>query len=116
SAFVSLTLTPVLNVLLNRKNSKPSWFYIKTEPFFKGLENGYRNLLERFMKNKWVAWPILGVCLLSIVYLFNNLQSELAPMEDKGQFRFNATAAEGTSFDYMDEFTQGLADYFYDSI
>ncbi|HEY1047711.1 MAG TPA: efflux RND transporter permease subunit [Bacteroidia bacterium] len=116
SAFVSLTLTPVLNVLLNRKNSKPSWFYVKTEPFFEGLENGYKNLLSRFMKNKWVAWPILGLCLISIVVLFMNLQSELAPMEDKGQFRFNATAAEGTSFDYMDNFTQQLGDYFYDSI
>lgn len=116
SAFVSLTLTPVLNVLLNRKNSKPSWFYVKTEPFFEGLENGYKNMLSRFMKNNWVAWPILVLCFISIFFLFINLQSELAPMEDKGQFRFNATAAEGTSFDYMDNFTQQLGDYFYDSI
>ncbi len=116
SAFVSLTLTPVLNVMLNRKNSKPSWFYTKTEPFFEGLENGYQSLLSKFMALKWMAWPILTICLVSIVFLFNTLQSELAPMEDKSQFRFNATAAEGTSFDYMDKFTQELGAYFYDSI
>ncbi len=116
SAFVSLTLTPVLNVMLNRKNAKPSWFYLKTEPFFEGLENTYKRLLSSFMRFKWVAWPVLAVCLLTMVLLFKTLQSELAPMEDKSQFRFNATAAEGTAFDYMDRFTQELGQYLYDSI
>jgi HAE1 family hydrophobic/amphiphilic exporter-1/multidrug efflux pump len=116
SAFVSLTLTPVLNVMLNRRNSKPSWFYTKTEPFFEGLENGYRNMLRSFMKLKWTSWGILAVCAVAIVFLFKNIQSELAPMEDKSQFRFNATAPEGTSFDYMDNFTQELGKFFYDSI
>ncbi len=35
SAFVSLTLTPVLNVKMSKKDvHKHSWFYRKTEPFF----------------------------------------------------------------------------------
>ena len=116
SAFVSLTLTPVLNVLLTRKKPKPSWFYVKTEPFFEGLENGYKNMLQKFMKVKWVAWVILSTCVVVIGLLYGSLQSELAPLEDKSQFRFNATAPEGTSFDFMDQYTQGLADYFYDSV
>lgn len=116
SAFVSLTLTPVLNVLLTRKKPKPSWFYVKTEPFFEGMENGYKNMLQKFMKVKWVAWVILSACVLVIGLLYGTLQSELAPLEDKSQFRFNATAPEGTSFDFMDQYTQGLADYFYDSV
>ncbi len=116
SAFVSLTLTPVLNVMLNRKNRKPSWFYVKTEPFFEGLENGYRRRLEGFMKRRWIAWPILGVCMLTGIIIWFTLQSELAPLEDKSQFRLSVTAAEGTSFDYMDRFTSELSDYLYDSI
>lgn len=116
SAFVSLTLTPVLNVLLTRKKSKPSWFYVKTEPFFEKMESGYESMLQSFMKIKWVTWPILVVCFVSIILLLKNLQTELAPLEDKAQFRFNATAPEGTSFDYTDAFTQRLADFFYDSI
>src|SRR5207342_3231288 len=40
SAFVSLTLTPVLNVYLAGKAHKHSWFYTVTEPFFRSLENG----------------------------------------------------------------------------
>lgn len=116
SAFVSLTLTPVLNVLLTRKKPKPSWFYVKTEPFFEGMENGYKNMLQKFMKVKWAAWVILSACVVVIGLLYGTLQSELAPLEDKSQFRFNATAPEGTSFDFMDQYTQGLADYFYDSV
>src|SRR6516162_4284391 len=40
SAFVSLTITPVLNVYLTRKNAQHGWFYQKTEPFFRGMEHG----------------------------------------------------------------------------
>src|SRR3712207_3286568 len=41
SALVSLTLTPVLNVKLTRDVHKHGWFYHKTEPFFRWMENGY---------------------------------------------------------------------------
>lgn len=116
SAFVSLTLTPVLNVLMNRKNSKPSWFYVKTEPFFQALENGYKSLLIGFMRIRWMAWIIIVSCIVVIVLVLVNIQSELAPIEDKSQFRFNITAPEGTSFDYMDNYVSQLGDYFYDSI
>jgi HAE1 family hydrophobic/amphiphilic exporter-1/multidrug efflux pump len=116
SAFVSLTLTPVLNVLMNRKNSKPSWFYVKTEPFFQGLENGYRRLLIAFMRVRWMAWVIIVSCIGIIFIIFINIQTELAPIEDKSQFRFNITAPEGTSFDYMDNYVSQLGDFFYDSI
>ena len=44
SSFVSLTITPVLNVILNRKNAKHGRFYVKTEPFFNNMESGYKNL------------------------------------------------------------------------
>jgi HAE1 family hydrophobic/amphiphilic exporter-1/multidrug efflux pump len=116
SAFVSLTLTPVLNVLLSKKQHKPSRFYIATEPFFKGLENKYKALLDWTIQRKWLALGTLLVCAVSLVMVFKLLPSELAPLEDKSQFRFNATAPEGTAFDFMDSYTQGLADYFYDSI
>ncbi len=116
SAFVSLTLTPVLNVLMNRKNSKPSWFYVKSEPFFEGLENGYKRLLTSFMKIRWMAWLIVVACMGIIYLIYGRLQTELAPLEDKSQFRFNITAPEGTSFDYMDNYVSQLGDYFYDSI
>src|SRR5690606_22182890 len=55
SAFVSLTLTPVLNVFLTRKVHKPSKFYVKTEPFFTGMEQKYKQGLTWIMRQKWMA-------------------------------------------------------------
>ena len=116
SCFVSLTLTPVLSVLLTRKNHRHSWFYNKTEPFFRGMEDNYRRLLGSFMKVRWAALIIIGLCLASVYLIVINIQSELAPMEDRSQFRFQMSAAEGTSFDYMDSYVQEVTDFVMDSV
>jgi multidrug efflux pump len=117
SAFVSLTLTPVLNVKLTRKDmTKHSWFYTKTEPFFRGMENGYRRLLEKFMRIRNVAWVILAICGGMIFYFGGALQSELAPMEDRSQFRLQVSAPEGTSFDAMDVYVDRLSGLMMDSV
>ena len=116
SAFVSLTLTPVLNVKLTRKVHKNSRFYEMTEPFFQGMENGYRRMLERFMRVRWVGFVVIAICAALIVFIGMNLQSELAPMEDRSQFRLQVTAPEGTSFDYMDKYIDRLTNFVLDSV
>lgn len=116
SAFVSLTLTPVLNVKLTRKVIKHGWFYHKTEPFFRWMENGYHNSLKRFMRVRWVALVIVAVCFGIIFFIGNGLQSELAPMEDRSQFRLSVTAPEGTSYDYMDQYIDRLSQFMLDSV
>jgi HAE1 family hydrophobic/amphiphilic exporter-1/multidrug efflux pump len=116
SAFVSLTITPVLNVYLTGKKAGHGRFYERTEPFFKGIENGYRRLLESFMKVRWVAFIIVGVCGILIWITMNNLQSEIAPLEDHSTIRFNVTAPEGTSYPYMQTITDNIANYLYDSV
>ncbi|MEI7595521.1 MAG: efflux RND transporter permease subunit [Bacteroidota bacterium] len=116
SAFVSLTITPVLNVLLSTKNAKHSWFYHKTEPFFNNMENGYKNLLNRFIQFRWWAWGIVIACLGIIFILGSTLQSELAPLEDKSMMRFQITGPEGASYNYMTKATEELGNYLIDSI
>ncbi|MBL7770662.1 MAG: efflux RND transporter permease subunit [Flavipsychrobacter sp.] len=116
SAFVSLTLTPVLNVKLTRKSQKPSWFYRKTEPFFVGMENLYRRTLSGFMRVRWIAFLIIGICFAAIYFIGTNMQSELAPMEDRSQFRLSITAPEGTSFDYMDSYIDRIGRFMLDSV
>jgi multidrug efflux pump len=117
SAFVSLTLTPVLNVFLARKNvHKHTWFYTKTEPFFRWMEDGYQNTLTRFMKIRWVAIPVIAACFLIIWLVGGNLQSELAPMEDRSGFRLSATTPEGTSYDAMDVYMDKLVKLVVDSV
>ncbi|MCW5906783.1 MAG: efflux RND transporter permease subunit [Chitinophagales bacterium] len=116
SAFVSLTLTPVLNVLLTRKNQKHSWFYEKTEPFFRAMDEGYRQSLESFMKRRWIAFVVLGICMGAIFLVGKNLQSELAPMEDRSVFRLSVSAPEGTSYDYMNTYIDRIVQFMMDSV
>jgi multidrug efflux pump len=116
SCFVSLTLTPVLSVKLTRSNHKHSRFYEWTEPFFKGMEDGYRRWLGGFMRLRWVSFIIIGLCIVSAYFVATNIQSELAPMEDRNQFRLQLTAVEGTSFEYMDNYVQDMVDFVMDSV
>ncbi len=116
SAFVSLTITPVLNVVLNRKDAGHGKFYERTEPFFRGMENGYKNLLASFLKIRWMAWVIIVACMASIYFIGSNLQSELAPLEDKNRIRFQMTGPEGASYGYMLEAGDKLMNFLIDSI
>jgi multidrug efflux pump subunit AcrB len=117
SAFVSLTLTPVLNVKMSKKDvHKHSWFYNKTEPFFRGMENGYKNALAHFMKVRWMAFVIVAACGAIIYFIGKDIPSELAPMEDRSQFRLAVTAPEGTAYDYMDNYIDRLTTFMLDSV
>ncbi|MEZ5026312.1 MAG: efflux RND transporter permease subunit [Chitinophagales bacterium] len=116
SAFVSLTLTPVLNVLMAKDVHTHSWFYSKTEPFFKGLDDGYRETLQSFMKVRWVSIPIILLSFLLIYFIGKNLQSELAPLEDRGFLRVMMSAPEGTSYTAMQDYVDNVTDFIVDSI
>lgn len=116
SAFVSLTITPVLNVYLSAKNIHDGWFYKKTEPFFVGLETGYNRLLKGFMKIRWAAWAIVISCFLMIWFIMGQLQSELAPLEDRSSVRFSVTAAEGTSYPAMQKMVDNMLQFLNDSV
>ena len=116
SAFVSLTLTPVLNVMLTKKETKRTWFYQKTEPFYVSLDAGYREALQSFMKLRWLAFPIVISCFGLIVLLGKTLPSELAPLEDRSGFRLSVSTPEGTSYDYMNKYMDRITSYMADSI
>lgn len=115
SAFVSLTLTPVLNVFL-RGNSQHSKFYNKTEPFFVSIDTKYRATLVFFFKRKWITFCILGLCIGIIFILSKTLKSELAPLEDHSIIRTSVTLPEGTYFDYTMNVLDSIAQLQMDSI
>ncbi len=116
SSFVSLTLTPILTVKMSRSQHKHSWFYRKTEPFFSGMENGYNFLLNKFMQARWLAFPIIAGCFAIIYFVGSSLKSELAPLEDRSQYRLMISAPEGTSFDAMDNYMDRLSQFMLDSV
>jgi multidrug efflux pump len=116
SCFVSLTLTPILNVYLSGDVKKHSRFYTKTEPFFSGMEDGYRKLLSWLMKRRWIAVVSIILCFAAIYFVGAGLKSELAPLEDRSRFRISLTAPEGTSYDAMDNYTDEIAQFIMDSV
>jgi len=117
SAFVSLSLTPVLNIYLTKKNvHKHSWFYTKTEPFFRGMEAGYQRWLAAFMRKRWIAFVIVVACVGAIYFVGTKLPSELAPMEDRNRLRTSILAPEGTDFDYMDQAVYDITEKIMDSV
>lgn len=116
SAFVSLSLTPVLNVKMGGSAHKRSWFYTFSEPFFVWMDQAYRRSLESFMSQRWLAFVILAACMGAIVFSMKVLPTELAPLEDRSLFRVSATLPEGTSYDYTETFLDKVSQFMYDSI
>lgn len=115
SAFVALTLTPMLSAYFLKKNEQPNWFYRVTEPFFVRLNNGYAHLLIAFMKVRWLAWVFLAGTTLLIYLIGKQLPSELAPIEDRSNMSLIAVAPEGVSFDYMKKHMNEVGNYVNDS-
>lgn len=116
SAFVSLTLTPMLNAYLIRKTDKKTWFYTVTEPFFQSLESGYRSQLQSFTQYKWVAIPIFILMGVATWYFYGQLPSELAPTEDRGWMRMVITAPEGSTFEFTEKYISKLNTFINDSV
>lgn len=115
SAFVALTLTPMLSAYFLKKKERPSWFYRVTEPFFVSLNNGYARLLTLFMKARWLAWVFLLGTTALIYFVGKGLPSELAPIEDRSNMNLIAVAPEGVSFDYMKKHMIEVGKYVNDS-
>lgn len=117
SAFVSLTLTPMLNAYLMKGDvHKKSKFYNFTEPYFEKMNKGYAGSLTNFMKRKWLSFPILILCIGLIALFYSTLQKETAPYDDRSFVGMNITAPEGASYDYMDRFMQEITQLINDSI
>ena len=115
SAFVALTLSPMLSAYLLKKQHKPNWLYRVTEPFFVGLNNGYAFLLKGFMKRRWLAWVFLIGTASLIYFVGKKLPSELAPVEDRSNMSLIAIAPEGVSFEKMKQNMLEVGKYVNDS-
>jgi len=116
SSFVALTLTPMLSSRLLKTKEKHSWFYYKTEPFFTWLENSYSNTLDNFMNKRWIAFLIMVISFAGIFFIGSTLQSELAPIEDRGEIRVESKMPEGTSYELMDHYIMQAVTILQDSV
>ncbi len=105
SAFVALTLTPMMASKLLRPHTGPhavhgnqvsEWLNARFESF----AQGYRRVLDRNVHRIWLFGGLMLAAIVALVLLFKLLPSELAPAEDRGSFMLMMEGPEGAGFDY----------------
>jgi multidrug efflux pump len=109
SAFLALSLTPMVSTKLLRHESRHSWFYRKTEHFFSTLNESYRSSLESFLKKRWIAIIVMISSFGFIILLWRFIPAEMAPLEDRSMISINASAVEGATYDFMYDYLGDLS-------
>ena len=116
SAFVSLTLTPMLTTRLLKGRVQHGKIYQKTEIFFQGMTNRYRTWLEYFLARRHWAITFIVISMVSIFVFGAFLPRELAPLEDRSNIRLTSTAQEGATFEYMQQFMNQMVNLVSDAV
>lgn len=109
SAFVALSLTPMLSTKILKHNVMEGRFYRFSEPFFEGMMSYYRRWITRFLKVRYYAIAIIIAAVVMIAFLWARLPSEMAPLEDRGYLSISSTATEGSTYDYMLNYVESMA-------
>ncbi len=108
SSFAALTFTPMLATKILKRRKEQKWFYRKTEPFFVGLNNIYEKSLDAFLRRRWIAIPVTIITFVLIGWLWGEIPSEMAPLEDRSQITITTRGAEGVSYEYMRDYTEDI--------
>ncbi len=116
SAFVALTLSPMMSAYLLKANASHGWLYRKTEPWFEALNRGYERTLQLFFKMRWLGFVLLIASFAVAWFLAPSLPSELAPLEDRSMIGLAVIAPEGTSYESMEATMKEINKFVSDSI
>lgn len=116
SAFVALTLSPMMSAYLLKAGASHGWLYRKTEPWFEALNRAYEKSLHAFFKIRWMGFVLLLFSFGVAWYLLPKLPSELAPLEDRSMVGLAVIAPEGTSYESMEQTMKEINNYVSDSI
>jgi len=107
SAFVALTLTPMLCArLLRHSPEKHGRVYQWLENFFRGLEQRYSRWLALAVRRKGIVVVIGLISLVATYGLFQKLPREFLPDEDKGYILMLLFAPEGATGEYTDQYVR----------
>ncbi|MBL9151572.1 MAG: efflux RND transporter permease subunit [Verrucomicrobiales bacterium] len=104
SAFVALTLSPMISARILRSKSEEkhgrvfAWF----ERRFDKLAARYERVLGWSLNHRAAVVVLAGGLMALTVYFFQNLEQEFLPEEDKGRFLAIAITPQGSTPDYTD--------------
>lgn len=108
SSFVALTFTPMFATKILKRREKKNKFYTITEPFFEWLNRAYSNSLAKFLKYRILAIPLVVILIGVIAWLWGRIPSELSPMEDRSQIVVSLRSPEGTTFEFMRDYSEDI--------
>ena len=116
SAFVSLTLTPMMSSRFIKTNQSHGEIYQFIERILHRLLLAYRNSLQSFIRNPIPSF-IVTIISFGMIWVFGKtLSSEIAPLQDRSRMRVSATAHEGATFEFMDGYISSISTILRDSV
>ena len=107
SAFVALTLTPMLASRLP-DHAKPNRFAAAVDRFFKAVSAFYGRTLHRFMRHPWSVVTVVLVLVALGIVTFRSVPSEFTPQADVGRALISLEGPEGSSMEYIDKYAMQL--------
>ena len=108
SGFTALTLSPMMSSRMLRHEKTHGRFYEFGERVLGGLDRGYRGLLGKALKLRWVVVGVGLAIFAGAGALFMSLPSELAPQEDQGFIIGFGIAPEGSTVAYTDKYARQM--------
>jgi multidrug efflux pump len=103
SAFVSLTLTPMMcaKLLKHKPDSERSWAYRQSEFFFEWVIRGYGTTLRWVLRHRTLTMMIQLATMAGTVYLYIIVPKGFFPVQDTGVILGISECAQTISFPAM---------------
>ena len=108
SGIVALTLTPMLSAKILRVSSRESAFHRTVHSLLTRLTNFYVRGLSAGLRRPSVVIAGGVVMMASAVVLYNVLEREFVPADDRGFFFTFVIAPEGSTVQYTDEYLRQI--------
>jgi len=112
SAFVSLTLTPVMAALFMRRETsvRHGRLYLASERVFDLMQAGYRRSLDVAMRHSLVTLVVFMLTVIASGYLFVIIPKGFFPQQDTGLIIGTSETAQDVSFAEMARRQMALAE------
>ncbi|MGB7469583.1 MAG: efflux RND transporter permease subunit, partial [Candidatus Acidiferrum sp.] len=111
SAFVSLTLTPMMcaKLLRHQKEEDQGWFYRKSEHAFNSIIAFYGRTLKFVLQYRKITLLVTFATLVCTILLYIYVPKGFFPVQDTGLIQGVSEAAQNISFSSMARHQQELA-------
>ncbi len=115
SGFVALTLSPMMCSRMLRHERRHGALYNAVERFLGWLTEGYRRVLVRALSLRWLVMLVFALVAGASGWLFTQLKTELAPLEDRGRIVGIFNGPEGATMNYMARYSEQLENIYADT-